>query len=158
LLAGSVLAGSVLAGSVLAGSVLAGSVLAGSVLAGSALAAAAQEDEGGQADDDRRGGGARHKRVDLAGPLADLLHRPVDILLRADPIGYGIDGARQFRAGAVDVRDQRVLINRLRLDLRVRHDVLRFLARPRPPAIQKLAWRWYLCSFGIEGLILSGLR
>ena len=68
------------------------------------LAAAAQEDEGGQADDEHRGGGAGHEGVDLTGSLADLLHRPVDILLRAHPVGYGIDGARQLRerAGQID--------------------------------------------------------
>src|SRR6266550_113572 len=43
--------------------------------------AAADEEYHGDADQDGRGGGARHQRVDLAGALADLLQRPVHVLL-----------------------------------------------------------------------------
>src|SRR6266566_3559332 len=55
--------------------------------------AAAHEEYHGDADEDGRRGGACHQRVDLAGALADLLHRPVHVLLRAYPVRDGVDGA-----------------------------------------------------------------
>src|SRR6266568_9500950 len=96
-----------------------------------ALAAAPQEHDGDADDDGGRGRRAGHQGVDPAGALADLLHGPVDVLLRAHPVGDGVDGPRQLGAGAVDVRYQRVLVDGLRAGIRVRHYMLRFLAGPR---------------------------
>src|SRR5207244_2283535 len=82
--------------------------------AGARLALAAPHEEyHGHADQDGCGGGARYQRVDLASPLAELLHRPLRVLRRAYPVGDGVDGARQLRTGAVDVRYQRVLVDGL---------------------------------------------
>src|SRR5262249_44356495 len=89
-----------------------------------ALAAADEEDHG-DADQDGPGGGADYQRVDPAKPLADLFQRPAQVLLRAHPVGDGVDGARQVCAGLLDVGHQRVLIDGLGVGLRVRHLMLR---------------------------------
>ena len=113
--------------------------------------AADQEQGGAEAEGHGGDGGAGDDRVDLAGALTELLHRPVDVPPGAHPFGYGVDRARQLRAGAVDVCDQRVLIGGLRFDFRVSH-----LRAPFPGRAVNLAWRSYHCPFGIEGFILSG--
>ena len=90
--------------------------------------------------------------VDPAGALADLLHHPVDVLLRIHPVGDGVDGARQLHAGPVDARHQRVLVQGLRVLVRVRHRILRFLAGPN------LSRCCHHDPVRDRGLILSGPR
>ena len=102
--------------------------------AGRLAPTAAQRDQDSHADGDRGRGGTGFDRIDLADQRAQSVRGPLDVPLRAHPVGDGVDGARQVRAGAVDVRHQRVLIEGLRFDLRVSHWLLRsghaFLVRP----------------------------
>ena len=89
-------------------------------------APAAPQDQDGDADHHRTGCGADHYGVDLTKALADPVYGALGTLLRAHPVGYGVDGVRQLVAGAVDVRHQCVLIDVLRFEVRVSHYVLRF--------------------------------
>lgn len=90
------------------------------------LAPAAPQDQDGDTDHHCAGCGADHYGVDLAKARADPVYGALGTLLRAHPVGYGVDGVRQLVAGAVDVRHQCVLIDGLRFEVRVSHYVLRF--------------------------------
>ncbi len=109
--------------------------------------AAAQQEQDGHADDDRGRGRTGHDGIDLADPLAEPVPRPLDVLSWAHPVGDGIDGARQFRTGAVDVRHQSLLVDGLGVGIRVSHCALR--SRPALPV--RSSWTGFvvrLCSQG----------